>query len=113
MKKWRLTHPKQCSTCPWKQGASTDEIPAYDPEQHEKLWNTIAEPGLITTDDQIPTMACHHSQQGEERMCIGWLMNQVNQGNNIALRLMMLSCDNRKEIQLDGPQRSSFEETFQ
>lgn len=57
-------------------------------------------------------MACHEHSLGEEAHCIGWLMNQLGPGNNIALRMKMLSCENAHRIRLDGEQHETFEATL-
>ena len=51
-------------------------------------------------------MACHDAH------CIGWLVNQVGPGNNIALRIRMMNCENAKEIKLRGGQHQRFEDTL-
>lgn len=56
-------------------------------------------------------MACHETQEGEERPCVGWLHNQLGEGNNIALR--MRARDGRFcELVLDGAQHASFQATL-
>lgn len=57
-------------------------------------------------------MACHEHPPGDEAHCIGWLANQLGPGNNIALRLQMMSCKNVAELKLDGPQHQHFEDTL-
>lgn len=108
---WRLKQTKQCSTCPWLVDATVANIPNYQPENHKRLISTIAEQGIIEFD--LPAMSCHHAEDGEPgRYCIGWLSNQIGPGNNIGMRLKMLSCENSRDIQLAGEQVETFEETF-
>lgn len=57
-------------------------------------------------------MACHEHEPGDEAHCVGWLMNQLGPGNNIGLRLKMMSCENAKHIKLDGEQHETFEDTL-
>jgi hypothetical protein len=39
-------------------------------------------------------------------------MNQVGSGNNIAMRLQLMSCENANEIKLAGEQHERFEDTL-
>lgn len=112
MKPWKLHRTKQCSKCPWKVSTNPHDIPdGYDPELHAALENTIAKPGQINTSLGV-AMACHESKTKAEDMCLGWLVNQVGPGNNIALRLYMARCENAEEIELDGEQHDCFENTL-
>lgn len=54
-------------------------------------------------------MACHETDYAH---CIGWVNHQLGVGNNIALRLQMLSCSNSDKIRLRGEQHPSFEATL-
>lgn len=104
---------KQCKTCPWKVGASTDAIPDYDPALHRELDRTIAEPGDYRGIlDSIHAMACHYSTEGAERPCVGWLHHQLGVGNNLALRFRAVTDPSLGNYELDGPQRERFEETL-
>lgn len=113
---WELTHPRQCETCPWKQGHDLSQIPNYDPEQHLNLKRTIApsdDPAAQLADEGVMrVMACHHSAIGERRMCIGWLWHQITIGNNIPMRVRMSFCTNAEKLETFGPQVESFEETL-
>jgi len=105
MNTWSLKRTHQCVSCPWIKSNSLDDIPNYKPELHDGLRKTIAHEGVLNNN----VMACHKS---EDAHCIGWLVNQINQGNNISMRLKMLSCSNAKDIKLIGEQHENFEETF-
>lgn len=107
---WKLKRTNQCAKCPWKISTDPHEIPnGYSEDRHRSLACTIAEPGSLRPTN---VMACHEHAPGEEAHCIGWLMNQLGPGNNIALRLKMLSCENAKHIKLDGEQHENFEDTL-
>lgn len=54
-------------------------------------------------------MACHET---EDAHCIGWLVNQLGPGNNIALRLAMRACENITAVKLLGAQHATFEDTL-
>lgn len=111
MKPWKLRRLRQCDKCPWKKSTDPHDIPnGYSVDLHKGLARTIADPGSLR--DGGAAMACHEHALGEEAHCVGWLMNQLGPGNNIGLRMRMLSCENVRLIQLDGPQHATFESTL-
>ena len=112
MKLWYLLKTKQCKTCPWKVSTRLEDIPLYDPEAHRGLADTIAPPGEIIPTSGLRIMSCHYSPDNDPYHCIGWLHNQIGIGNNLALRIRMLSCANGHEIEIHGPQHECFEDTF-
>lgn len=116
MTKWELRLTKQCLNCPWRKDADLSSIPRYNPRHHSELENTMAEASIwgqeILLNTVLNVMACHYSTEGDDRHCIGWLMNQVGPGNNIPLRLHMRSCRNVHEIELVGEQHECFEDTL-
>lgn len=105
---WKLKRTAQCEKCPWIKGSNPLEIPnGYDVEKHRALSKTIAEPGALVSNGRA--MACHET---EDAHCIGWLANQLGRGNNIPLRLRMLSCENAAKLRLRGEQHERFEDTL-
>lgn len=110
----KLNHTKQCKTCPWKMSATIADIPNYDVDRHQKLIDTIADEtgNLSKIGCPMKIMACHHSSNGHEYECIGWLHNQLGNGNHIPLRMQMMYCSSVKEIELDGEQKDTFQDTF-
>lgn len=110
---WKLNRVRQCAKCPWKVSTNPHEIPdGYTEQMHEALACTIADPDRVQLGGSMHAMACHESPPGEEAHCIGWLANQLGPGNNIAMRLQMMSCENGRHIQLDGEQHERFEDTL-
>ncbi|WP_299906799.1 DUF6283 family protein [uncultured Paracoccus sp.] len=114
---WKLRRTRQCAKCPWKVTTDPRDIPhGYSPDLHRALAGTIADQtgNLAAALGQVPlrVMACHEHPSASEAHCVGWLMNQIGRGNNIALRLSMRSCENADRIELDGPQHERFEDTF-
>lgn len=106
---WRLKRTTQCEKCPWRVEVDPHDIPnGYSEEKHCALGNTIARP-----DDNflgtLRAMACHETDNAH---CVGWLVNQLGPGNNIGLRIRMMSCENANSITLRGEQHETFEETL-
>ena len=109
---WKLKRTKKCAKCPWCKDVNSHDIPnGYSEEKHRVLVSTIAEAGDLSAvaSNEIRVMACHETH---DTHCIGWLANQIGDGNNIALRLDMLSCANADNIRLVGEQHKLFEDTL-
>lgn len=105
---WKLKRTKQCAKCPWRKDVNPHDIPnGYDAEKHRALRSTISSGLASLMSDHV--MACHESHDAH---CIGWIVNQVGQGNNIGLRIKMASCENGSAIQLRGEQHETFEDTL-
>lgn len=106
---WKLKRTAQCIKCPWRVETDPHEIPnGYSVDKHRALKRTIAKPS-----DSIfgpsSVMACHET---DDAYCIGWLVNQLGPGNNIGLRIRMMSCENAPKIRLRGEQHERFEDTL-
>jgi hypothetical protein len=56
-------------------------------------------------------MACHQSQEGSEAPCAGWIAHQIGPGNNLGLRLRVMT-GGMPAPEVDGPQHESFEDTL-
>jgi Family of unknown function (DUF6283) len=111
-KPWSLNRTVQCAKCPWRKDVNPHDIPnGYSAEKHAALKSTIAKPADVTAifAPAIHVMACHEAHKD---YCIGWLANQLGDGNNIALRLKMRNCENVREIRTVGKQHERFEETL-
>lgn len=112
---WRLKRTKQCAKCPWRKNVNPHDIPnGYCETKHRALESTIARPGIAAivdaiTSPEIRIMACHETHDSH---CIGWLVNQIGPGKNIALRIQMAGCENVKQIRTIGAQHERFEETL-
>lgn len=101
----------QCRSCPWRIDCVPDEdIPnGYSRKLHAALDCTIAEPGRLGPLGSI--MACHYSEVGEEFPCAGWMHHQLGVGNNLALRLAVMT--GRLPVpEIDGEQHERFEDTL-
>ncbi len=105
---WKLKRTKQCEKCPWRVDVDPRDIPnGYCEIKHRALSNTIARPGDLR--GSVAAMACHEM---DDAHCIGWLVNQLGPGNNIGLRIRMMSCENADKIKLRGEQHETFEDTL-
>lgn len=102
----------QCAKCPWKTSTDPNEIPGgYCPKKHAGLASTIAEPGLVLLDG-VRMMACHETPLGKELPCVGWLVHQLNEGNNIGLRVAAMMGRVDPNVRTVGPQHECFEDTL-
>lgn len=101
---------RQCKSCPWIRGSKTEDIPNYDAKLHRELSETIQ--GLELDMESLRIMACHFSELGEEETCVGWMHNQLGEGNNLALRIKALSEQWDHDYNLVGDQVDNFDETF-
>lgn len=112
MSTWHLKHTTQCAKCPWRKDVDPHDIPnGYSEDKHRALKGTIARDGDLSGvfGRTVRIMACHETHDAH---CIGWLMNQVGRGNNIAMRIQLMSCDNADQIRLVGEQHECFEDTL-
>jgi len=104
---------KQCKACPWKVTTDPHQIPnGYSREKHAALSCTIAKPGALAIGGPLRLMACHESPVGRERPCVGWLANQLGEGNNIALRLAVSTGRIKADFELDGEQHATLADTL-
>lgn len=108
---WKLKRTAQCEKCPWRVGVDPHDIPnGYCETKHAALVSTIAKPGdLSNLFGAQHAMACHET---DDAHCVGWLANQLGPGNNISLRLQMMTCKNAGKIRLRGEQHQHFEDTL-
>lgn len=105
---WKLKRTTQCAKCPWRVDVDPHDIPnGYSEEKHCALKSTISSGLESLMSDRV--MACHESHDAH---CVGWVANQVGQGNNIGLRMKMRHCENASQIKLRGEQHHTFEETL-
>lgn len=103
---------RQCRKCPWRTDVDPNDIPnGYCSTKHRGLADTIAAPG-VPSQGALKLMACHESPIGRERVCVGWLHNQLGVGNNIGMRLAVHSKRVSANYELVGPQHERFEDTL-
>lgn len=108
MNTWKLKRTVQCDHCPWRVDTDPFDIPnGYCETKHAGLASTIAEPGSLHSNGKA--MACHET---DDAHCVGWLNNQLGRGNNLGLRMSMMSCENIGKLRLKGDQHETFEDTL-
>lgn len=108
----KLPRTAQCKACPWIKGSDPHAIPrGYDVEKHKALAGTIADPAdpLAGLRGPLRIFGCHDEH---EAPCVGWLNNQLGDGNNIALRLALRNCTNVNRLRLRGEQHPTFNDTL-
>lgn len=111
---WSLSRTAQCAKCPWRKQTNPYEIPdGYSVELHQGLERTISDPvNPSAISSSITAMACHESSDQNPEMCTGWIVQQAGVGNNISLRLLLMSCLNTNEIETFGDQHNNFQDTL-
>lgn len=112
MTPWKLKRVVQCAHCPWRKDVDPRDIPnGYSEAKHAALSCTIAKPGDVSGiySDRQQVMACHETHDAH---CIGWLSHQIGAGNNIALRIQMMACENARHVRTVGEQHETFAETL-
>lgn len=109
---WKLKRTAQCAKCPWRKDVNPRDIPGgYCETKHANLANTIAPQDVMAqlAATEQRAMACHETHDAH---CVGWLHNQLGDGNNIMLRLSMRNCTNVGKLRLVGEQHPTFEDTL-
>lgn len=103
----------QCAKCPWKVGVNPHDIPhGYSPARHRALKATISQSPEASLVERRPMMACHETPVGAELPCIGWRVHQLGPGNNLRVRLAVLSGAIDADVETVGPQHARFEDTL-
>lgn len=101
---------RQCKKCPWRVGVDPHEIPnGYCERKHQALAGTIAEPGTLSLGGALRIMACHETHS---LPCVGWLVHQLGDGNNIPLRLAVIHGRVDANVKTIGKQHRRFEDTL-
>ena len=106
---WKLKRTAQCKGCPWRKDVDPRDIPnGYCETKHAALVGTIAKPGEMHAGP-LRAMACHETHDAH---CVGWVANQSGPGNNIGLRMRLMTCTNASKIRLVGDQHKTFADTL-
>lgn len=101
---------RQCAKCPWRKDVDPYDIPnGYSRDKHAKLTSTV-QPGFAGFGG-MRVMACHESDVGAEKPCVGWMVNQLGDGNNLALRLAVIQGRIDGKVETVGDQHERLEDT--
>lgn len=96
-----------CPTCPWRRGSSADDIPNFDLAKARNLSCTVGDGDAFRT-----IMACHHSPEGGETSCRGYIAKEG--WSNLSVRMAAIEgridIDSIVEASLDIDMFESFEE---
>lgn len=104
---------RQCKKCPWKVSTDPREINGYCEAKHAALVSTIAEPGALrASTDGMRWMACHETPVGKELPCVGWLVHQLGDGNNLALRMAVITGQVNADVETVGEQHTCLEDLY-
>ena len=111
---------KQCAKCPWRTTTNPWDIPGgYSTDLHRALTGTIAKApagiedlAAATMQTDLRIMACHETTKRNELPCVGWLVHQLGPGNNIALRIAVMTGRVDGNVKTVGPQHQRFEDTM-
>lgn len=88
----------QCASCPWKTSVDPDRLPGrYGHVDRDAVARASNGPG----------MGCHVERPGPVLPCVGWLMQQLGPGNNVALRFSVIAGRVDANAQTVGPQRAT------
>lgn len=101
---------RQCQKCPWKVRVDPHDIPGYCEDLHASLTRTIATPGDLFSEFKM--MACHETVPDRQLPCVGWLHHQLGEGNNLGLRYAVSLGKVDANVEVVGPQHSTFEDTL-
>jgi hypothetical protein len=104
---------RQCAKCPWKTSTDPREIPnGYCEVKHRALKRSIADPSSLALPAELRIFACHESDIGSELPCVGWLVHQLGPGNNLGLRMAVITGRIDANVRTVGEQHKRFEDTL-
>ena len=55
---------------------------------------------------------CHETQDADPLPCVGWLYHQLGVGQNLALRMMVITGEIDANVEIDGAQHERIEDTL-
>ncbi len=83
---------KQCVACPWRVAVKPSrDVPNYGEGIYDRMRSTLRSGVETIGGGPRIAMACHNQKDGEQLPCAGWLYNQLGVGNNIGIRLHVMS----------------------
>ncbi len=105
---------RQCEKCPWKVATDPNDIPgAYSPDKHARLMTCQqgegTEGAIAALKGPLRIMACHEAPPDDQYACVGWLDNQLNDGNNLMLRIRAAAGELPRNLVVFGEQHPTVE----
>lgn len=74
-----------CGSCPWRRGAKSESIPNFDSNRATCSLPQVAG----DTDGFRPIMACHLSDEGGDRPCVGYVVSDDG-WRNLTVRMAVI-----------------------
>lgn len=100
---------KQCLGCPWRLANDPADIPdGFKPTTHARLGRMSDRERDNPISKTLTMMACHALKV--QKPCVGWLANQLGEGNNLPLRVAVAFGQIDGNVQTVGPQRERYED---
>jgi hypothetical protein len=82
----------QCATCPWRVGIKPSrDVPDFDPGIYDRMRSSLREGVASMAEKKRIVMECHNGKRGANRPCAGWLHHQLGVGNNLGVRLAVIT----------------------
>lgn len=81
-----LCGDKPCPTCPWRKSSTVGgaDISGFDLQKMRNLKSTVPPEGA-DQDGFYSVMACHHSKEGKDYACAGYIAQHGLQNINVRL----------------------------
>lgn len=103
-----MTAPrKQCASCPWKRSVNPDSLPGGYGHVDREAVARASIGDTVSLRREAPRMGCHVVRPGPVLPCVGWLVQQLGPGNNLALRMDVMVGRVDGNVETVGPQRAS------
>lgn len=100
---------KQCESCPWRVDVKPSrDVPNFGPGIYDRMQASLRT-GLESMAEKTRlVMECHNGKRGANRPCAGWLHHQIGVGNNLGVRLAVMT--GRSPVpKIDGEQHENLE----
>jgi len=67
------------------------DVPDFDPGIYERMKNSLREGLTSMVEKTRLVMECHNGKRGANRPCAGWLHHQLGVGNNLGVRMAVIT----------------------
>jgi hypothetical protein len=83
---------RQCKTCPWRVDVvPSRDVPNYDPGIYDRMRASLRTGIDSIRETTRMVMECHNGKKGANRACAGWLHHQIGVGNNLGVRMRVIT----------------------